>query len=164
MRGLIAVCCVLAIFEGVAAADKESARTAYKLGIQHYNLAEYRDALDAFKEAYRQFEEPALLFNIGQCHRQLGDRQQAITFFRTYLREVPEAENRDEVKRLMATLEQEQAAERASRSTPPQEQSHHLTLGDRVCRQPPLSLLRRLLNRSVAKVRSGPSWRVWWWW
>jgi hypothetical protein len=61
-----------------------------------------------------------LLFNIGQCHRQLGHKQEAITFFRTYLREVSDAPNRDEVKRLMSTLEQEVAAERASKASPPQ--------------------------------------------
>jgi tetratricopeptide (TPR) repeat protein len=120
MRGILAFCCLLAISDAAALADKEGAKASARRAMQHYNLAEYEEALKAFKDAYRQFEEPALLFNIGQCHRQLGHKQEAITFFRTYLREVPDAPNREDVKRLNATLEQEWAAERASRVTPPQ--------------------------------------------
>jgi tetratricopeptide (TPR) repeat protein len=111
---------VLVTRTGAARADKEGARAAYRIGMQHYNLAEYNEALRSFKEAYRQFEDPTFLFNIGQCHRQLGDRQQALTFFRTYLREVPDAANREDVKRLVATLEQQIADEQKSRSVPPQ--------------------------------------------
>jgi tetratricopeptide (TPR) repeat protein len=107
------------LFATVASADREKARAAYKTGIQHYNLAEWQQALDSFKDAYREVEDPSLLFNIGQCHRQLGDRKQAITFYRAYLRELPNAENREEVKRLIATLEPGANTESPTKSESP---------------------------------------------
>src|SRR5205085_2780846 len=64
---------------------------------------------------------PAFLFNIGQCHRQLGHVQDAITFYRAYLRNLPNADNRDEVKELVSKLEQTAAAESATKKAPPQE-------------------------------------------
>src|SRR5688572_6331199 len=102
MRGnallAVAALCALWLTASLAVADKDRARAAYKRGMQHYNLTEYREALDAFKEAYREFEEPALLFNIGQCHRQIGDKAIAIRFYRNYLNSVPGAPNREEVR------------------------------------------------------------------
>src|SRR5258707_15617719 len=63
---------------------KARAREAYRLATQHYNLGEYPEALKQFKEAYRLFEDASFLFNIGQCHRQMGNKQEAIRFYRTY--------------------------------------------------------------------------------
>jgi tetratricopeptide (TPR) repeat protein len=109
------------VFGSAAHADREKARATYRLGIQHYNLAEYGAALESFKQAYREYEEPTLLFNIAQCHRQLGQKQEAVTFYKTYLREVPSAENREEVKRLIGVLEQDLSAEQVAhpKSTEP---------------------------------------------
>src|SRR5262245_56298095 len=69
-----------------------------------YDLAEYENALREFKEAYRAVEDPAFLFNIAQCHRKLGQTQDAITFYRTYLRRAPQSANRAEVERRIAEL------------------------------------------------------------
>jgi Tetratricopeptide repeat len=49
---------------------------------------------------------PAFLFNIAQCHRQLGNKQEAIKFYRSYLRKVPDAPNAEEVRKLIASLEE----------------------------------------------------------
>lgn len=114
----VLITCAVVLFTGLAHADKDRARAAYRRGMQHYNLTEYREALDAFKEAYREYEEPSLLFNIGQCHRQLGDRPLAIRFFKNYLNGVPNAPNREDVQTLIATLEREM--EQASKAGPPQ--------------------------------------------
>ena len=85
---------------------------------KHYNLSEYKEALDEFKDAYRAFEEPLLLFNIAQCQRQLGLRTDAIHSYRAYLRESKDIRNRDEVERVIASLEQ--AARDEEHSRPPQ--------------------------------------------
>jgi tetratricopeptide (TPR) repeat protein len=85
--------------------DRQKALQAFKLGTQHYELAEYNDALQAFKEAYRAHEDPSILFNIGQCYRQLGDKDQAVRFYRMYLIKEPDAPNRLEVRDQIARLE-----------------------------------------------------------
>ena len=53
------------------AEDRAQARALYEEGMTHYNVGEYRKALDAFKRAYYAKADPAFLYNMAQCHRQL---------------------------------------------------------------------------------------------
>lgn len=99
--------------------DKDAARAAFERGTRHYNLAEYPKALDEFREAYRNYPEPSFLYNIAQCYRQVGDKPNAIRFYRTYLRETPNASNRDEVNRLISALERAVADEQMTKSNQP---------------------------------------------
>jgi tetratricopeptide (TPR) repeat protein len=88
-----------------AAADKTKAREAFREALRHYNLSEFKEALASFKAAYRAYDDPSFLFNIGQCQRQLGLKQDALHSYKAYLRESPEARNGAEVLRLIAVLE-----------------------------------------------------------
>src|SRR6202012_3844268 len=94
-----------------SAEDKAAARAAFAEGQRRYDLNEFEAALAAFKQAYLAYEEPVFLYNIAQCYRQLGNRTEAIKFYRSYLRKVPDAANRREVQELVATLEQQVEAE-----------------------------------------------------
>jgi len=112
-------CCVLALSLSLGvtpalAEDRVAARQHYKRALSHYKLAEYKLALDAFKEAFRNFEEPSMLFNVAQCHRQLGQKRDAVRFYRAYLRDVPAATNRAEVEKLVSDLEEQLAQEAAA--------------------------------------------------
>jgi tetratricopeptide (TPR) repeat protein len=104
-----------------ARADQESgdqnraaAGQAYREGQRQYDLNDFAKALDLFKRAYTLYDEPALLYNIAQCYRQLGDEEQAIKFYKSYLRRMPSAPNRDDVTRLVAGLEKSSNEKRAS--------------------------------------------------
>ena len=97
---------------GVAFASATPARAAdevaaahYKKGRSLYNVSEYRGALEEFKAAYVVHEDPALLYNIAQCHRMLGNHREAITFYKRFLGESPGAKNRKEIERLIGELE-----------------------------------------------------------
>jgi tetratricopeptide (TPR) repeat protein len=119
MTRITGIMLLLLLCAGVARADKAAAEAAYREAVKRYDLNEFQTALDSFKRAYIEYEEPTLLFNIAQCHRQLGQRSKAIQFYRSYLRRLPEAGNRDEVKRIMDNLEAAIAQERASTTAPP---------------------------------------------
>jgi tetratricopeptide (TPR) repeat protein len=90
--------------------DKVLARQHFDAGARHYDLSEWEQALVEFKEAYRQMPDPNFLYNIAQCHRKLGHVDDALTFYRTYLRRAPEAANRGEVERRITELEAEKQA------------------------------------------------------
>jgi hypothetical protein len=60
----------------------------------HYKLGRFEDALAAYTRAYELFNSPALLFNIGQCHKNLKNYERAIFFFEGYLREERAPEKR----------------------------------------------------------------------
>ena len=73
--------------------------------------------LDEFKAAHLAKADPVFLYNIAQCHRQLGEREQAITLYRRFLAASPNAPDRPEVERRVAELEAELAAARPAPRT-----------------------------------------------
>jgi tetratricopeptide (TPR) repeat protein len=93
MRGLAALWCALSslAFTAAAAADSaDVAKTHYTEALKRYNLGEYANALDEFKTAYLATPDPAFLFNIAQCQRQLGLFDDAAKSYQAFLRESPE--------------------------------------------------------------------------
>jgi tetratricopeptide (TPR) repeat protein len=102
------------------AQSKDRAREAYRRGTHAYDFGEYDKALEAFKEAYDQFEDPAILFNIAQCHRQLGHAEEALRVYQSYLRNAKSPPNSDEVRSIIKRLEQVRAEEIATRRRPPE--------------------------------------------
>jgi tetratricopeptide (TPR) repeat protein len=136
VRALHVTCLVVAAAlaiapASVARADSEDATVAAR---RHFERAEKLFALGRFEAALTEYEAafearplPGFLFNIGQCHRNLGNHDAAIFSFRKYLRLSPDAENREDVLELIAKLETEKqraearraAAEDARRLAPP---------------------------------------------
>jgi hypothetical protein len=104
-------------------ADDAARRRAKKLfdrGEKLFALGRFAEALSAYQKAFEEFPAPEFLFNIGQCHRNLGNVDRAIFSFRKYLRLRPDADNREAVETLIAELEAEQRErERARPVTPP---------------------------------------------
>ncbi len=81
-----------------------AARAHFKQGRTHYQLGEYREALKEFKDAYLLKQDASFLYNIAQCHRQLGELSDAVKLYSSYLREAPDAPNRAEVERQIRDL------------------------------------------------------------
>jgi tetratricopeptide (TPR) repeat protein len=84
---------------------KAEAKARFVAGQSHYNLNEFAEALAEFKEAYRLLPDPVFLYNSGQCERQLGHLDEAIRFYRSFLREQPKAPNRQEVLHKIEEIE-----------------------------------------------------------
>jgi tetratricopeptide (TPR) repeat protein len=117
MRGFLVLAVLCA---PVSADDLAKAHEAYHAGSQHYDLGEYREALESFKEAYRIHEDPIFLFNLAQCYRQLGDKAQAVRMYRSFLNKNENAPNRNQVRDMIAKLEKQLADEQAAKTGPPQ--------------------------------------------
>jgi len=75
--------------------------------------------LQDYKEAYRLFPDPVFLFNVGQCERQLGNPEEAIRFYRSYLRNKPKAPNRQEVVRRIDEMQTAIDAKKSAPDKPP---------------------------------------------
>jgi tetratricopeptide (TPR) repeat protein len=110
---LASVALVLAVASPVMAAPNdpgalEEAKQAFEAGRREYRLARYAPALEHFTRAYRLIERPELLFNIAQCHKELGFLQDALRFFRSYLASAkPSLEAQQEVEAEIAQLKQQ---------------------------------------------------------
>ena len=77
MRGRPSLLLVLALTLSVsrpAAADpRQEAKAHYDQGVLYYKVGKFQAALDEYSRAYELFRAPEFLFNIGQCHKNLGD-------------------------------------------------------------------------------------------
>ncbi|CAN5852856.1 hypothetical protein BH11MYX2_BH11MYX2_01340 [soil metagenome] len=103
----------------VAYADNDPATRAAKRHNERaeklFALGKFQDALAEYQEAYDAKPLPGLLFNIGQCYRNLGEYDQAIFSFEKYLKLKPDAENRDQVQDYISNLEREKDKESSAR-------------------------------------------------
>jgi hypothetical protein len=75
---------------GLAHADNAAGGTEHAVqlnetGSELYAAGNYPAALHAFQRAYALIAEPNLLFNIAGCHERLGQRRQAIEYYRWFL-------------------------------------------------------------------------------
>ena len=68
--------------------DKSRAR--YATGTAFFRREKYAQALREFELGYLDRQDPAFLFNIAQCHRELQHPTEAIRFYRRFLSEAPE--------------------------------------------------------------------------
>jgi len=110
---------VLAPLPAHAAADSRvetQARAKFTEGNVAYDKADFQTALEAYLEAYRLMPLPGFLFNIAQCHRQLGRPERAAIFYRRYLAQSKRTPpNAPLVRELIA--EMDAAAEKAPPKT-----------------------------------------------
>ncbi len=67
------------------ATEEQQARAEFERGQRQYDLARFDRAIGHYARAYELLPLPAFLFNIAQCHRQLGEYRKAAFFYRRYL-------------------------------------------------------------------------------
>jgi len=122
-HALLAVALVL-LAASVAHADSETeAQEHFKRGVKLYNLGHFQDAIPEFEKAYDLDPQPILLFNIAQSHRQNGNKERALFFYRRYLEQEPNAAKRADVEQRMKELAQALQQENEQKQKPPTEVS-----------------------------------------
>lgn len=100
----------LAVAQPKKNADEQAARTLFADGQKAYDLGEFDRALTLYSDAYKLKPLPGFLFNIGQCHKQLGNFERAAFFFGRFVdNSKPEAANVALAKELKADMEKRQA-------------------------------------------------------
>ena len=97
--------------------DLTAAKAHFSKGTRLYEVGEYYQALGEFKAAHLAKPDPAFLFNIAQCHRQLGDLEQAVTMYKRFLAASPGAGNRAEVEKRVAEMEADLAVRKRKAAT-----------------------------------------------
>src|SRR5687768_6364494 len=83
----------------------ERARERFQSGVRAYEEGRYRDAVDLLLEADRSLHSPAFAYNIGLAYEAMEDQASALRWFRGYLRETPNTEDRPAVEKRIAALE-----------------------------------------------------------
>jgi tetratricopeptide (TPR) repeat protein len=162
--GSVLVLCTLLVANVASADNKNVARDAFTEGTRLYDLADFKGALEAFKKAYLNYEDPSFLFNIAQCYRQLNNKPEALRFYRTYLRKTSDPPNTEEVRRLIATLEAAIAQEKAAppKVTPPPATAVTVTPSEN--RTAATKTTRPLVLETVPSAPRRPAYKKWWLW
>jgi tetratricopeptide (TPR) repeat protein len=93
--------------EESAAEAKERALRAYKVGLDFYKREEWDKAIEQFEAGYKATPQAVFLFNIAQAQNKAGRPEQALAYYRRYLREAPSAPNRTDVEGRVAALEKQ---------------------------------------------------------
>ncbi|MCA9607517.1 MAG: hypothetical protein KC619_18045 [Myxococcales bacterium] len=81
---------------------RAEARRITQRATRHYEHHRYELALEGYQRAHGVYPVPGLLFNMAQCHRELGQHELAIQRLEQYLDERPDAPNRALVLDLLA--------------------------------------------------------------
>ena len=119
MRAALLLSLVLAL-PAFAATEGEQARAAFQKGQTEYNLGNYAKAAEYFEETYRLRPVPALLFNIAQCYRFMGNLDKAVQTYRAYLRNAPPSDKNIELaKDLLTQVEKADEQKKHAESAAP---------------------------------------------
>src|SRR5580700_4366913 len=114
---LLAPLLVLAAPASAANPSPQALKEARKLtgdATVEYNVGRFDEALDLYTKAYERYPKPVLLFDLGQCHRQLGHYERALFFYHGYLRGQPNAPNRALVEKFIDDSQKQLDAQRAT--------------------------------------------------
>jgi tetratricopeptide (TPR) repeat protein len=86
-------CLALTASAPSVAAGSDQGRAAFAEGQKLFLAGDFRGALAWFKNGYAHTQDASFLLNMAQCHRSLGEAQEALTMFRLYLNFSPEVTN-----------------------------------------------------------------------
>ncbi|MFL5305756.1 MAG: tetratricopeptide repeat protein [Polyangia bacterium] len=134
--GIVTIVCAAALLAATGARaesgnNADTAQAHFDRGAKLYNLGHFQDAIGDFEKAYDLDPSPIFLFNIAQSHRQLGNKERALFFYRRYLEQAPKAANRDDVERRMKELQAALQQEAEAKQKPPTDVPPHVDTPDR---------------------------------
>lgn len=142
--------------------NDEVARGLFQAGKAAYEAGSYDEALDLFEQAYARSGRPGLLFNIGQVADRLRQDEKALSAFRSYLEQVPDAENRVEVESRIAALERAEAQRKsaAAAAAPP------VPTPEQTAQQAPAAPAAEGAARTQSEEAAAdePVTKQWWFW
>jgi tetratricopeptide (TPR) repeat protein len=175
LKTLMAVCGAAALLLApgrapAAGTDKEAAKQHFDRGVKHYNLGHFADAITEFEQAYDIEAAPILLFNIAQSHRQTGNKERALFFYRRYLEQAPNAANRGEVDKRMKDLEESMREEKELKQKPPPGvERDEQSVAPPAATPPAAAPVNVLAARDpdaegAATGEERPIWKKWWFW
>jgi len=100
-----------------AGSSVAAARAHARQALAFYDLKRFQEAFGEFEQAYLIEQDPALLYDMAQCQRKLGNNEEALHFYRTYLRRVPKGPSAVEAEKRAREIED--AMNRAKRTSAP---------------------------------------------
>jgi tetratricopeptide (TPR) repeat protein len=87
------------VARGQTDAQKHEAKEHSDRARRFYDVGKYAEAIEEYQKGYLLTDDPNMLYNIGQCYRLTDRPEEAVRFYRNYLRRAPaSAQNRADVE------------------------------------------------------------------
>jgi len=161
------------VFAAAKGPNDAQAREEFRKAQAAYNLGDFEEARRAYSEVYRLKPHPALLFNIAQCERQLGNWDKAVFAYRRFIELAPEGTDVSTAEALLQEMQKksdEQKAEEARLA----EQARQKEEAEAIARaeaETKAKLEKQMLEPQVMggppgseAVKPSPFYKKWWFW
>ncbi len=153
------------MFTLAAGPDAAEAEHRFQAGQVAYDLGRFEDALKHYTAAYQLNQDPAILFTLGECHRQLGNWEQAKFFYGRYLGSAPNVPYAPLVKELLKEMTAKIAAQRASSNKiEPPADAPLKPAGDGTSGIPARPMAADAVASAPQAPTAPPVYRTWWFW
>ena len=116
---MLAAVLVLASEARAAEPANDEVKSHVRKAIATYNLGKYAEAAKEYEAAYEMTLDQNMLFNVAQCYRLSGEREKAITAYRSFIRTAPASEQRDLAKSKLLELEEQRRTVPGTSPAPP---------------------------------------------
>jgi len=172
MKGALVLALCLAPFTVAAAPPDndpklEEARQHYESGLAHFNLREYQAAIEDFRAGYRLKPDPVFLYNMAQAHRLADHVEDALYFYRAYLRIGDNLPNRREVEERIASLEK-LLGEKSKLKRPPDQTIAPAEKAAASVEKAPAPVEKSSVAAAPAPMHDAPArtpvYKKWWFW
>jgi|GEM_PF-1660544 len=163
-----------------------AAKKHYRQGESAFALGQYEQALEEYTAGYQQKPLPAFLFNIAQCHWNIGDAAKAVSnwdkaiesydraifFYRKYLAEAKDNLRKESIEEIVGKLETTKAeTEEIKRQALETDRIKKLALAEEARRRQEEAAAQKaqaaaLLEQTrLAKMKEEePVYKKWWFW
>jgi hypothetical protein len=159
------LCACLIVLGGRALAqdDVATARQHFEAGTRAFNVGEFDNAAKEYREAYKLKPDPSILYNVAQSYRLAKNTEQALFFYRSYLRNSTDVSHRQEVEGRIRTLEEQVKQQQAPpndivKTSPASESKPAMTEPKPATESPRVDLV------VSAPTRKQPAYKKWWVW
>lgn len=102
---VLAACLAAGSLHAATAEAEQRARRSFERAEASFKAGLFAEALAGYQEGYDHLPLPGFLINIAQCHRRLGNLQQARATYRKFIMVAPDSPYVPEVKSLVAELD-----------------------------------------------------------
>ena len=113
---------ILALSAGGAFADPKQdaeAKRLYEEGTKFYSLGDFPRAIEAYKKGFELKPDAVFLYNIAQAYRLSKKFEDALFFYKSFLRNLPGAVNRAEVEKRIEEMNAALQKQQETADSPP---------------------------------------------
>ena len=98
------------IFDELSEAEKVELIELIDAGSAAYDDGQFQQAADIFHEAYELAPLPDFLYRLGLAYERLGEDARAVEYYRSFLNQVPQAEERGRIESTIEVIERRLAS------------------------------------------------------